>query len=207
MFTAVAHATDFYNIPSQYFDEVIDGVEMDLNKNRYQTFEELELYCYRVASVVGLICIQIFGYENPAAKQHAIDLGIAMQLTNIIRDVQEDLDRGRIYIPQEELSRYGCTEQDLVSGIPNESTRNLIGFQVQRARMYFQRGNKLFPYLSPRSRACPAVLAQLYIRILDQVEANSFNVFNGRISLSKKEKLLVTATTWLKSFLPQKTLT
>lgn len=204
MFTALAHAANVYNIPSQYFDEVINGVEMDLTKSRYQTFEELQLYCYRVASVVGLICIQIFGYKSPVAKQHAINLGLAMQLTNIIRDVREDLDRGRIYLPLDELSQYGCTEQNLATEIPNQSTRNLMAFQVERARMYFQRGGKLFPYLSPRSRACPAVLSQLYIRILDHVEANSFNVFDGRISLSKNEKLLVTATTWLKSFLPQK---
>ncbi len=203
VFTALAHAAETYDIPAQYFHDVINGVEMDLTKNRYQTFEELKLYCYRVASVVGLICIQIFGYRDPVARQYAVDLGLAMQLTNILRDVQEDLERGRIYLPREDLDRFGYTEEELGRAVTNDALRGLMTFQAQRAREYFRQGGKLMPYLSPRSRACPAVLAQLYSHILDRIEANGFNVFDGRISLSGREKLLVTATTWLKSFLPQ----
>lgn len=202
VFTALAHSAQTYGIPEEYFQDVISGVEMDLTKNRYETFDELRLYCYRVASVVGLICLEIFGYKDAKAKEHAIDLGLAMQLTNILRDIQEDLNRDRIYLPQQEMKQYGYSEEDLRIGVRNDAQRRLMAFQVQRARDYFQEGVKLLPYLSPRSRACPAVLAQLYVHILDRIKGNDFNVFNGRISLSGREKVLVTATTWLKSFLP-----
>lgn len=202
VFTALGHAAQTYRIPKEYFQDVISGVEMDLTKHRYETFDELRLYCYRVASAVGLICLEIFGYRDPKAKEHAVDLGLAMQLTNIMRDVQEDLKRDRIYIPQQEMEQYGYTEEDLRLGILNDPQRRLMGFQAQRAREYFQSGAKLMPYLSPRSRACPAVLAQLYRHILDRIEGNNYNVFDDRIRLSGREKLLVTTTTWLKSFLP-----
>jgi phytoene synthase len=202
VFTALAHAAETYQIPQQHFQDVINGVEMDLVKDRYQTFEELRLYCYRVASAVGLICLEIFGYKDPKAREYAVDLGLAMQLTNILRDVEEDMARDRIYIPQEDLERFGYSEEELRQGVVNDTQRNLMEFQVQRARGYFKTGIKLMPYLPPRSRACPAVLAQLYSHILDRIEARDYNIFNGRISLSGREKLLVTATTWLKSFLP-----
>jgi phytoene synthase len=203
VFTALAHSARTYGIPQGYFDEVINGVEMDLTKDRYRNFEELRLYCYRVASAVGLVCIYIFGFKDPKAKEYAIDLGLAMQLTNILRDVREDLKRGRIYIPQDEMDRFGYTEDDLRRSMISESQQRLMRFQAQRARKYFDSGMKLMPYLSLRSRACPAVLAQIYSRILDRIESKDYNVFDGKISLSGREKALVTATTWLKSLLPQ----
>jgi len=203
VFIALADSAKTYKIPKEYFDEVISGVEMDLTKARYSNFEELRLYCYRVASAVGLVCIHIFGFKHPRAKKHAIDLGLAMQLTNILRDVREDLKRGRIYIPQDEMSRFGYKEDDLIGGVINEPQQKLMRFQAERAREYFNSGMKLMPYLSLRSRACPAVLAQLYRGILDRIESKGYNVFEGKISLSGREKALVTATTWLKSLLPQ----
>ena len=186
-----------FGIPRSYLDEVINGVEMDITKTRYSTFEELSEYCYRVASAVGLICIEIFGYSNPCARQHAIDLGLAMQLTNILRDVEEDLERGRLYIPGEDLERFGCSEEDMLLRRTGDGFRDLMRFQVERARDYFQRGKRLLPLLSPRSRACPAVLHGLYTRLLDRMEAVDYNVFGRRISLSTREKMGLLAKLWL----------
>ncbi|MCH7605650.1 MAG: presqualene diphosphate synthase HpnD [Chloroflexi bacterium] len=204
LFLALADVAANYDIPQQYFEEVILGVESDLTKNRYQDFEQLRRYCYQVASVVGLICLQIFGYKDARAKDRAIDLGLAMQLTNIARDVKEDLELGRIYLPQDEMARFGYSEEDLRAGIVNEEFRNLMQFQAQRARDYFRSGFELLPYLSPRSRACPAVLGQLYSKLLQQIEASGYDVLLQRISLTKVQKLRITGQTWLSSMLPQR---
>ena len=202
LFLALADVADRHDIPEEYFKQVIHGVESDLTKVRYQDFEELRSYCYQVASVVGLICLQIFGYKDDSAREHAIDLGLAMQLTNIARDIQEDLGLGRIYLPQDEIARFGYSEEALEAGIVNESFIDLMRFQAQRARGYFDSGFKLLPYLLPRSRACPAVMGQLYSKVLQRIEEAEFDVFQHRISLSKTEKLRVTAQTWFTSMLP-----
>ena len=202
VFAALAHAASTFSIPEEYFQEVVSGVETDLTKSRYEDFEELRAYCYRVASVVGLICIQVFGYSNAKAREYAIDLGLAMQLTNILRDVKEDLDRDRVYLPLDEMARFGYSVEELKAGVVNEPFQQLMKYQAARARQYFDSGFKLLPFLSPRSRACPAVMGQIYSRVLDKIEARNFNVFDGRVSLSKREKYLVTAQTWMKSLLP-----
>ena len=199
---ALADVAQTYDIPKEYFQEVILGVESDLVKDRFHNFEELKEYCYRVASVVGLICLQIFGYEDDAAKEYAVDLGLAMQLTNIIRDIREDLDMGRVYLPQDELNRFGYTEEDLKNGVRNEAFLELMRFQSQRAREYFDQGLKLLPYLSKRSRACPAVLGALYSKVLDRIEVSGYDVLESRVSLSKAEKIAITAKTWFGSMLP-----
>jgi phytoene synthase len=155
-----------------------------------------------VASVVGLICIEIFGYTDPRARQYAVDLGLAMQLTNIIRDVEEDLGRDRVYLPQEDLEHFGYSEERLFSGEVDDSFRELMRFQVERARSYFRSGLRLLPLLPARARPCPAVMAKIYMRILDRAEEADFNVFNGRPSLSKREKLLVMAQVWIQTILP-----
>lgn len=203
LFLALADVAEKYDIPQEHFKDVISGVEWDITKDRYGDFEELKRYCYQVASVVGLICLQIFGYKDASAKEHAIDLGLAMQLTNIARDVQEDLEFGRIYLPQDEIARFGYSEAELHAGVVNESFINLMKFQAQRARCYFRSGFQLLPYLSPRSRACPAVLGQLYSKVLQRIEWAGYDVLHQRISLSKVEKVRVTAQTWLTSLLPQ----
>jgi phytoene synthase len=202
VFLALADVAGRYDIPQVYFQEVISGVESDLVKTRYQDFEQLRQYCYQVASVVGLICLQIFGYKEYAAKRHAIDLGLAMQLTNIARDVREDLGFGRIYLPQDEMARFGYSEAELRDGVVNEAFMELMRFQAQRAKCYFHSGFQLLPYLSFRSRACPAVLGQLYRKILQRIESTDYDVLHHRISLSKSEKLRVTAQTWFASSLP-----
>ena len=202
VYVALADVARNYDIPQEYFQEIILGVESDLVKDRFQNFDELKEYCYRVASVVGLICLQIFGYEDDRAKEYAVDLGLAMQLTNIIRDVREDLDMGRVYLPQDEMARFGYSEDDLRNGVRNEAFLELMRFQSQRAREYFDRGFKLLPYLSRRSRACPAVLGALYSKVLDRIEASDYDVLESRVSLSKAEKIGITAKTWLGSMLP-----
>ena len=199
---ALTDVADRYQIPEEYFQEVLSGVECDLVKDRYQDFAQLRGYCYQVASVVGLICLQIFGYKDSGAKAHAIDLGLAMQLTNIARDVREDLDLGRIYLPQDEMARFGYTEEELQAGVVNDAFVNLMRFQAQRAKGYFRSGFKLLPYLSPRSRACPAVLGRLYSKILDRIESADYDVLSHRIGLSTTEKVRVTAQTWISSIMP-----
>ena len=151
--SALADAALAFDIPVTYFEEIIEGVEMDLTKTRFQNFDELRVYCHKVASVVGLVCIEVFGYEDERAKEYAVDLGIAMQLTNILRDVKEDADRGRIYIPQDEMSEWGYSEQELMGGVVNDAFRGLMRFQTERARRYFESGKRLIPLVSSESRA------------------------------------------------------
>ncbi len=155
--TALADAAETYDIPELLFEQIIDGVEMDLTKSRYAAFDELREYCYRVASAVGLVSIQIFGYDDPSApnaKRYAVDLGLAMQLTNIIRDIKEDVERDRVYIPQDEMARFNVTETQLRAGIIDDNFVALMGSQAERARSYFESGARLFPLLNPRSRSC-----------------------------------------------------
>ncbi len=202
MFLALADTADRYSIPQDYFQEIILGVESDLVKTRYRDFDELRQYCYRVASVVGLVCLQIFQYRDEAAREYAVDLGLAMQLTNIMRDVREDWSMGRVYLPQDEMSRFGYTEQQLGDGIRNEAFVELLSFQGQRAREYFRSGFRLLPYLSRRSRACPAVLGAIYSRVLDRIEASGYDVLGEtRIALTTGEKARITARSWLASTL------
>ncbi len=190
IFLALRDAISRYHIPPEYFWQLIDGVEMDLTVRRYPTFAELRRYCYGVASTVGLICIEIFGYKDgQQARQHAEDLGIALQLTNILRDIREDAQRDRIYIPQDELKRFGYSEADVFAGVANEPFLNLVQYQAQRARDYFASGRKLLPLLPRRSRACAAVLQGIYGSILDRIEARPCEVLRQRVSLSSGQKL------------------
>ena len=199
VFLALADVARRYAIPEQYFREVLAGVESDLTTDRYRDFAELRQYCYRVAAVVGLICLQIFGYQDDRAKEYAIDLGLAMQLTNICRDVKEDWDMGRVYLPQEELAQFGYTEAELAAGICNAAFGELMRFQVRRARQYFARGRELLPYLTPRSRACPAALGGIYGKVLDRIEAADYDVLHRRVQVSTAAKLRVMAQAWLGS--------
>ena len=202
VFLALADTADRYDIPQEYFSEIIRGVESDLVKTRYRDFDELREYCYRVASVVGLVCLQIFEYRDGAAREYAVDLGLAMQLTNIIRDVREDWNMGRVYLPQDEMARFGYTEEQLAAGIHNDAFVELLRFQGQRARSYFRSGFRLLPYLSRRSRACPAALGAIYSRVLDRIEDSGYDVLNGqRIALSGSEKARIAARAWAASML------
>ena len=202
VFIALESAIADFGIPRRYLEDVIRGVETDLSVSRFQTFDDLRDYCYLVASTVGLICIEIFGYDDPAAVEYAVDLGLAMQLTNIMRDIKEDADRGRIYLPLDDIARFGYSERDLMAGLNNENFRALMDFQAARARRYFDSGAKLFPLLSRESRACAAVLHRLYSRILDRMEETGYDVFQRRIGLSAGEKMLLVARLWAGSMTP-----
>jgi phytoene synthase len=202
--TALADSAATYDIPESLFNDIIDGVEMDLTKSRYATFEELREYCYRVASAVGLVSIQIFGYDDPQAKVHAVDLGLAMQLTNIMRDVGEDAANDRIYIPQDELARFGCTEEQLRAGTVDANFVALMQFQAGRAREYFASSKALFPLLQPRSRGCASGLHQLYSKLLDRVERRDFDVFSERVSLPAWQKLRITFSLWAANLLARR---
>ncbi len=202
-FRALGDSASAFDIPINYFEEVIDGVESDLTKTRFSDFSELRTYCYKVASVVGLICIEIFGYRDPAAREYAVDMGIALQLTNIMRDVKEDAERDRIYIPQEDLARFGYSEDDLMRGVMDENFKSLMKFQADRARSYYENSRPLFDLIEPESRACIRLLHTAYAAILDRIEAREFDVFSQRVGLSVREKLTMTARLWIGSMAPR----
>ena len=198
VFIGLADVAGKYRIPEEYFSEVLNGVESDLVKTRYADFDELRQYCYQVASVVGLICIHIFGYRGgEIARQHATDLGLAMQLTNICRDVREDWEFGRVYLPQDEMRAFGVTEEDIDAGNVTDGFADLLQFQINRAREYFGNGRHLLSYLPRRSRACPAALGYIYGGVLNKIERAGYNVFGERIAVSKSTKVALMAKAWL----------
>ncbi|HKK47027.1 MAG TPA: squalene/phytoene synthase family protein [Balneolaceae bacterium] len=180
-----------YHIPIEMPFELMEGVCMDLYKNRYQTFEEVYDYSFKVASVVGLMTSQVFGYESREALGYAVDLGIAMQLTNILRDVGEDLRKDRIYLPKEDLDSFGVTEQDLFEHKLNRNVKALLDFQIQRARTYYRRSEKGISLLSSDSRLPVYLARQNYSRILDKIEENDYDVFNVRAYLNATEKFFI----------------
>lgn len=190
VFTALKDAVDTYSIPHEYLYGLIRGVESDLTVRRYETFDDLKRYCYLVASVVGLISIEIFGYDGgKKAQEHAADLGVALQITNILRDIREDAERDRIYLPLEETAMFGYSEDELLSGAVTPAFRSLMSYQVARAREYFIEGRKLLPYLPRRARACVGAMAGIYEAILDQIGRRPSIVFRRRVSLSASQKL------------------
>jgi phytoene synthase len=186
---ALLDTIERFKIPVQHFSELLLGMEMDLEKKRYETFDELYSYCFRAAAAVGLICIEIFGYSEEAAHQHAEELGIAMQLTNILRDVKEDMTRGRIYLPGEDLRRFNYSEAELSNYEFTPAFRELMEFQVERAREYFQRSEALFPLIDTETRYCPVLLKRLYSKILDRIELQGYDVFSRRPALSRFQKI------------------
>lgn len=185
---AFADVLNQYNISLEYPLTLLNGVKMDLAKNRYETFNELYEYSYKVASVVGLMTTEIFGYNDPRAINHAVELGVAMQLTNILRDVGEDLQRNRIYIPREDLKRFQITEKDLFSCEVSEKFIDLMIFQIERARRYYKEADKGISMLNKDSRLPVLLARENYSRILDKIEENQYNVFNRRAYLNVTEK-------------------
>jgi phytoene synthase len=180
-----------YHIPIDLPFQLMEGVCMDLYKNRYETFDEVYDYSYKVASIVGLMTSEVFGYTSKEALDHAVDLGIAMQLTNILRDVGEDLRKNRIYLPQEDLKRFAISEQDLFDYTLDENFIQMMEFQIRRTRTYYEDADKGIPMLSSDSRL-PVYLARFnYSRILDKIEENDYNVFGQRAFLNSTEKFSV----------------
>ncbi len=189
--TAFAEVLNRYNISIELPLLLMEGVRQDLTKDRYNNFDELYDYSYKVASVVGLMTSEVFGYSQPEALEHAVDLGIAMQLTNILRDVGEDIGRGRIYLPQDELALFNLTEDDILNRRKSEDFVKFMKFQIKRARKYYESADKGITMLNKDSRL-PVYLARYnYSRILDKIEENDYNVFDQRAFLNSTEKLSI----------------
>jgi len=177
-----------YSLNPAMLEEIIDGVEMDLGNVRYGSFEELRLYCYRVASAVGLVSIEIFGYRNPACRQYAIQLGLALQMTNIIRDVGKDLSNGRIYLPQEDLSRFDYPEEDLSLKKHNEPFLRLMNFEAARAEEFFALAAKALPREDRRSMVAAEIMRSVYQALLRRMKSDGFRVFEKEYRLTRLEK-------------------
>ncbi len=196
---ALSDAIARYSIDPQDLAHVVDGVEMDLSITRYETFSDLSIYCYRVASAVGLSVLPILAggkHLSGDARKAGETLGLGMQLANIVRDVAEDIERDRVYLPQEDLQRFGVKEETLLSGAMNQEMRELIAFEIERSRNYISQGRRVADYLPRRSRSCPILLATIYSRILDMAEARDYDVLSERLSLSTTEKLLLILRAW-----------
>jgi len=179
-----------FRIPLEYVRAAIDGVEMDLRRTRYATFAELYEYCYRVASVVGLCCIHIWGFRDDSAKRHAENAGVAFQLTNILRDLGEDAARGRVYLPLEDLNRFGVTPDDLcrtsalANGLRPRGFTELMRFEASRAREYYDAARPLLPLLPPPGRAVFLMMARTYRGLLDEIERRNYEVYSSRVRVS-----------------------
>jgi len=197
-----------YTIPAGLLDELAMGTAMDVEEPatlteaapasavpnltvQYKTFDDLKLYCYRVASVVGLVCIHIFGYRDPAAESLAEQCGLAFQLTNIIRDVKEDAAMGRVYLPEEDLAKFGLSAGDLLATPDAARLRPLLALEADRAREFYQAGEQLIPYISEDSQPALWVLVNIYRELLEKIAARQYDVFNGKITLTVSEKLRV----------------
>ena len=177
-----------YRIPPRYFHEMIDGVESDLEPRRFATFAELYRYCYQVASTAGLTTIHILGFDSPEALPLAEKCGIAFQLTNILRDIREDAERGRIYLPAEDLARFHVTEDDIRGGLRTPEFIDLMDFETARARQYYKESQPLLGLVHASGRASLGALISIYSRLLDGIERSNYDVFARRISLPAREK-------------------
>ena len=186
---AFADAVERYRIPRRYFHEMIDGILSDLEPRSVNNFDELYRYCYRVASVVGMTVIHIFGFRSPKALMLAEKCGIAFQLTNILRDVREDAVMGRVYLPHEDLERFGVTPEQLRSGVEDDSFRALMRFEAGRARAYYDESAPLMDLIEPKSRRSLWALRAIYLRLLAKIERSGYAVLKTRISVAKPMKI------------------
>ena len=189
--TALADTTNNFSIPLEYYDQVVEGVSRDLDLKIVSTFEDLKRYCYGVASVIGLICLRIFGVPKGSAECGAIQMGYAMQLTNILRDLDEDQRIGRVYIPLEDLSRFDYSLDDLWNHRVNDSFLRLMSFEIFRIKEYFEQSQQYFHLIPPRSRMCPQLLHSAYSTILKGIEKDPGQVFSRKIRLTKNQKLVL----------------
>ena len=190
-----------FDLPRRPFEDLIDGVEMDLAHVRYDTFAALADYCRRVASAVGLICVEIFGYRDSAARSYAVDLGMALQLTNIIRDVAEDLGNGRVYLPAEDLARFRVTEGDLRAGRVTPAIRELFRYQCERARSYYARAAAMLPPADRRSLLAAEIMGAIYFEILRRIERSGYDVFRRRIRVPRPYRAAIALRLWARAML------
>ena len=178
------------------FDDLVDGVEMDLRQSRYQTFDELTGYCRRVASAVGLICIEIFGARDSRSRDYALNLGLALQITNIIRDVAVDLKNGRVYLPQDDLAQFGVTEADLRTGVVTDPIRRLLAHQCQRARHFYATAAQALPPADAHRLIAAEIMGGIYFAILQRIERRDFDVFTDVIRVPKAVRARIALSIW-----------
>lgn len=196
---ALAPAVEAFGLSKEHFQEIIDGMQMDLEQNRYRDFKQLQLYCYRVASVVGLLSAAIFGYSNRNTLKYAHDLGMAFQLTNIIRDVGEDARRNRIYLPLEELQMFGVSENDILHGNETEQVRKLLEFQIERAESFYDRALNALPQEDRKAQRTGLIMAAIYRTLLREILADEpQRVLNSKTSLTPLRKLWLAWSTWIR---------
>ena len=188
-----------FNLAQELLLEIIDGMEMDIDQPRYPDFKSLQLYCYRVASVVGLLSAEIFGYSDRHTLKYAHDLGIAFQLTNIIRDVGEDARRNRIYLPMDEMQQFGVTAADILNARETENFHKLMAFQIERAQRYYRQAFEHLPAADRKAQRTGLVMAAIYRATLDEVVASGCHALKERVSLTPLRKLWLAWTTWMKS--------
>jgi phytoene synthase len=188
-----------FKLAQEHLQEIIDGMEMDLDQPRYADFKSLQLYCYRVASVVGLLSAEIFGYTDRQTLKYAHDLGIAFQLTNIIRDVGEDARRNRIYLPMDEMQQFGVTAADILNGRETENLHKLMAFQIERARRYYQQAFDHLPAVDRKAQRAGLIMAAIYQAVLDEVVASGCHVLRERVSLTPTYKLWLAIKAWLRN--------
>jgi 15-cis-phytoene synthase len=190
---------DRFALSREPFDALVDGVEMDLHQLRYETFDDLVEYCRRVASAVGLMCVEIFGCRGPEAREYALNLGLALQVTNIIRDIGDDLARGRVYLPAEDLRRFGCTEADLAAGRVTAPVRALLRFECERARGFYERAARALPAECARRLVAAEIMGGIYFEILRRIEHGGYDVFARRVRVPKPARARIALSIWLRS--------
>jgi phytoene synthase len=193
---ALADSVRHFNIPRKYFEDIIAGVEMDLTRKRYPNFDDLRLYCYRVASVVGLICIEIFGYTNPAARIYEEKLGIAFQITNILRDVKEDAGRNRIYLPLEDLARFGVAEDEILYSVYSSNFVRLMEFEAARAQDFYREAEAALPAEDRSSLLTAEAMRLIYGALLERIVRSNYRVLDRRLSLPAPLKLYLVGRAW-----------
>jgi phytoene synthase len=198
LLNSLAQTINELNLSTEPFFELIEGVKMDLTKHRYETFDELKLYCYRVASTIGLMSIELFGYKNPLSRDYAYNLGIAMQLTNILRDIKVDAEQDRIYIPKEDLIKFNYPEDDLINYKYNPNFIELMKFECDRAEDYYRKADECFPFDDRKNLAMGKAMEEIYHKILMKIRKNKFNVFTKNNNLSKPQKILITLKNFIK---------
>lgn len=196
---ALAPHVERYRLPRTPFEQLIDGCAMDIDAPRFATFCDLRAYCYRVASTVGLICIEIFGYQNPATREYAEQLGLALQLTNILRDIKPDLVRGRLYVPLDELAAHGVSEDDLRGGRLTPAVTALLERQATRARDQFQRAEAALPPEDARSLVAARIMGGIYRQLLDRIVAREYDVFGPRMRVPTLRKVWIALSVWTRT--------
>jgi phytoene synthase len=188
-----------FSLSRQPFDDLVDGVEMDLKQTRYATFDDLVGYCRRVASAVGMMCIEVFGCRDSRSREYAFNLGLALQVTNIIRDIKADFQQGRLYLPQEDLRQFGVTEQALADGVVTPAVRKLLAHECQRARHFYAAAAQAMPHEESRKLVAAEIMGGIYFEILQRIERRGYDVFTERVRVPKLQRARIALRIWARS--------